>query len=198
MQQVAQRCWGEPALVPVGHRGQKGEAMAEEPGRVDLRRLLRRRIYTDVYVRDQVRWRSDHISGRGREEAAPPSRPWHRVGVYHPHNSPLLGTSGGPALLPWSPAPACILLTAVLPPDVRQEDHDPPLLGGAHLGGHVGLVGLLSTFGDPHHNHARRRGSRIHRGGGGECGRRDWKKMRKNAEKKRKMREKIWHKMRFC
>ena len=35
-------------------------------------------------------------------------------------------------------------------------------------------------------------------GGGEKCGRRDWKKMRKNAEKMRKMREKMRHKMRFC
>ena len=40
--------WGELALVPVGHRGEKGERAAEEPCQVDLRRLLRRRIYADV------------------------------------------------------------------------------------------------------------------------------------------------------
>ena len=41
--------------------------------------------------------------------------------------------------------------------------------------------------------------SPVHCTGGGEkCGRRDWKKMRKNAEKMRKMREKMRHKMRFC
>ena len=31
LQPVAQRCWGELSLVPVGHRGEEGEGAPEEP-----------------------------------------------------------------------------------------------------------------------------------------------------------------------
>ena len=72
MQPVAQRRWGELALVPVGHRGDKGEGAAEEPCQVYFRRLLCRRIYADVEVRYPVRRRSHHVYGRGRGESAAP------------------------------------------------------------------------------------------------------------------------------
>ena len=72
LQLVAQRCGGDLALVPVGHRGEKGEGAAEEPCHVDLWRLLHRRIHANVEVRYPVRRRSDHIDGRGRAEAAAP------------------------------------------------------------------------------------------------------------------------------
>ena len=65
LQPVAQRCGGKLALVPVGHRGEKGEGAAEEPCEVHLRWLLRRRIHSDIEVRDPVRQRGDHIYGRG-------------------------------------------------------------------------------------------------------------------------------------
>ena len=52
------------------------------------------------------------------------------------------------------------------PSDVRQEYHGLPFLGDAHPGGHMGLVGLVSTLGDPRHCHSGRRGPRIHRGYG--------------------------------
>ena len=70
LQPVAQRRWGELALVPVGHQAKKGERAAEEPCQVYLWRLLCRRIHTDVQVRYPVRWRSNHGSGRGRGESA--------------------------------------------------------------------------------------------------------------------------------
>ena len=71
--------------------------------------------------------------------------PHRRLGVRHqPEHSWLLGQ----------------------PPDIRQEDHGLPLLGGTHSGGNVGPVGLLPTLGDPCHSHARRRGPCIHRGYG--------------------------------
>ena len=43
-------------------------------------------------------------------------------------------------------------------------------LGGAHPGGHMGLVGLEPVLGDPCHRHAGRRGPCIHRGYGGSEG----------------------------
>ena len=50
MQPIAQRRWGELALVPVGHRGE-AEGASEEACQVYLWRLLRRRIHMDVQVR---------------------------------------------------------------------------------------------------------------------------------------------------
>ena len=50
VQLVAQRRWGQLALVPVGHRGEEGERAPEDPRHVDLQRLLRCRINTDVQV----------------------------------------------------------------------------------------------------------------------------------------------------
>ena len=66
LQPVAQRRWGELALVPVGHRGEEGEGTPEEPHQVYLWRLLRRRINTDVQVRYPVRWRTNHVDGESR------------------------------------------------------------------------------------------------------------------------------------
>ena len=70
LQPVAQRCWGKLALVPVGHREEKGERAAEERSQVHLWRLPRRRIYADVQVRYPVRRRSNHVDGRGRGETS--------------------------------------------------------------------------------------------------------------------------------
>ena len=47
-------------------------------------------------------------------------------------------------------------------PDVGQEDHGLPFLGGAHPGSDMGLVRSRPTLGDPCHSHARRRHRRIH------------------------------------
>ena len=63
LQLVAQRRWGELALVPVGHRGEEGEGAAEEPCQVHFRRLLRRYISSDVQVRYPVRRRGNHADG---------------------------------------------------------------------------------------------------------------------------------------
>ena len=70
LQPVAQRRRGELALVPVSHRGEKGERAAEEPCQVDFRRLLCRRIYANVQVRYPMRRCSDHVYGRCRGESA--------------------------------------------------------------------------------------------------------------------------------
>ena len=48
LQPIAQRRWGELALVAVGHRGEEGEGAPEEPRQVYLWRLLRRCIKPDV------------------------------------------------------------------------------------------------------------------------------------------------------
>ena len=152
---VAQRCGGKLALVPVGHQGEKGEMAAEEPCEVHLRWFLCRRIHADVEVRDPVRRRGDHIDGRGwGETAAPQDRgiqvvflvstkgPHRRFGVRHqPVHARLLDQ----------------------PPDLRQEDHGLPFLGGAHSGGNVGPVGPMLTLGDPCHSHTRRCCPSIHR-----------------------------------
>ena len=63
LQLVAQRRWGELALVPVGHRGEEGEGAPEEPCQVYLWRLLHRCINTDVQVRYPVRRRGNHVDG---------------------------------------------------------------------------------------------------------------------------------------
>ena len=122
LQPVAQRRWGELALVPVGHRGEKGEGAAEEPCRVDFRRLLRRLIYADVEVRYLVRRR------RPGRVGGPPG-PWCKGGVCHPHNGPLPSTSGGPPPLLRSPAPARIPLAAMPAFGCTTRVSRPPLLG---------------------------------------------------------------------
>ena len=63
LQLVAQHRWGELALVPVGHRGEEGEGVPEEPCQVYLWRLLRRCINTDVQVRYPVQRRGNHVDG---------------------------------------------------------------------------------------------------------------------------------------
>ena len=69
LQPVAQCRWGQPALVPVGHGGEEEERASKEPRQVNLRRLLRRCINSDVQVRYLVRRRGYHVDGRGRGEA---------------------------------------------------------------------------------------------------------------------------------
>ena len=112
LQPVAQRRWGELALVPVGYRGEKGDGAAEEPCHVYLWWLLHCRIHTDVRVRYLVRWRGNHVYGRGRGETSAsqdrgvevvyaiptmasflicPEGPYRRLGVWHqPKYSRLL------------------------------------------------------------------------------------------------------------
>ena len=63
LQPVAQRRWGELALVPVGYRGEEGEGAPEEPHQVYLWRLLRRCSNTDVQVRYLVRQRGNQVDG---------------------------------------------------------------------------------------------------------------------------------------
>ena len=72
LQPVAQRRGGKLALVPVGYQGKEGEGAAEEPCEVYLQWLLRCRIDADIEVRDPLRWRGDHVYGRGRGQAAAP------------------------------------------------------------------------------------------------------------------------------
>ena len=63
LQPVAQRRWGELALVLVGHRGEEGEGAPEESRQVYLWRLLRGCINTDVQVRNPMRRHSNHVDG---------------------------------------------------------------------------------------------------------------------------------------
>ena len=59
--------WGKADTVPVGYRGENGEGAAEEPCEVHLRWILH---YSDIKVRDPVRWSGDHVDGRGWGQAA--------------------------------------------------------------------------------------------------------------------------------
>ena len=154
LQLVSQRCGGKLALVPVGHRGEKGEGAAEEPCEVHLQWLLCRRIHADIEVLDPVRWR----------EAAAPQARGIQVMYAIPTVAPLLVSTDGPHRrfgVRHQPVHAWLLGQ---PPDVRQEDHGLPFLGGAHSRGNMGPVRPLPTLGDPCHSHACQRRPNIHLG----------------------------------
>ena len=164
LQPVAQGCRGKMALVPVGHRGEKGEGAAEEPCEIHLRWLLRRRIHANVEVRDPMRRRGDHMYGRGWGEAAALQDRGIQMVYAIPTVAPLLVSTEGPRRR--FGVQHLIVQARLLgqPLDVRQEDHGLSFLGGAHSGGNVGPVGPMPTLGDPCHSHARQRRPSIYRG----------------------------------
>ena len=181
MQPVAQRRWGELALVPVGYRGEEGEGVREEPRQVHLWRLLCRYINTDVQVRYPVRRRGYHVDGRGWGEALASQDSGVEVVYTISTMASFVILSEGPHRRPrvWHQPKYSWLLRQ--PADVREEDHGLPLLGGAHPRGHVGPVGLGPALGDFCHCHACLRGSGIHCGHGAAESRQRRQVMEPNA-----------------